>query len=134
MDVLVVIVCFIFVSQDDEKYCPSMHKEVYYKGKLIAGYPRLSRFIYSFNGSGPGEQITHPCEFFYIPLPPPTTIPTPTRTPTTGKRRAIRSPTATRYRVTYIIYTVHLVAFTSTFPVTPPTPHRSPYPDVYIYI
>lgn len=30
---------FVYVLQDDEKYCPSMHKEVYYKGKLIAGYP-----------------------------------------------------------------------------------------------
>lgn len=45
---------FFYFLQDDEKYCPSMHKEVYYKGKLIAGFIRLPRFIYSFNSARRG--------------------------------------------------------------------------------
>lgn len=39
---------YVYVLQDDEKYCPSMHKEVYYKGKLIAGYPFVRHTIYLF--------------------------------------------------------------------------------------
>lgn len=39
---------FMFL-QDDEKYCPSMHKEVYYKGELIAGYPFVCHAIYLYS-------------------------------------------------------------------------------------